>query len=69
MSELTLLIPANKESRSLPIFLRSASYNYKILVVLQSEDKETQIQFQNLKILKFWNKKIELWKCINRRYQ
>ena len=41
MSELTLLIPANKESESLPIFLRAASYNYKILVVQQSEDKET----------------------------
>ena len=42
MSELTLLIPANKEAESLPIFLKELKkYNYKKLVVLQSEDKET----------------------------
>ena len=42
MSELTLLIPANKEAESLPIFLKELEkYNYKKLVVLQSEDKET----------------------------
>ena len=42
MSELTLLIPANKEAESLPIFLKELEkYNYRKLVVLQSEDKET----------------------------
>ena len=42
MSELTLLISANKEAESLPIFLKELEiYNYKKLVVLQSEDKET----------------------------
>ena len=41
MSELTLLIPANKEAESLPIFLKELEiYNYKKLVVLQSEDKD-----------------------------
>lgn len=60
MSELTLLIPANKESESLPIFLKElASYNYKILVVLQSEDKETLnsiSKFKNIKILEQKNR-------------
>ena len=42
MSELTLLIPANKEAESLPIFLKELEkYDFKKLVVLQSEDKET----------------------------
>ncbi len=42
MSDLTLLIPANKEVESLPTFLEElTNYNYKILVVLQKEDNET----------------------------
>ncbi len=42
MSELTLLIPANKESESLPIFLKELSeFKFEKLVVLQEEDKET----------------------------
>lgn len=56
MKELTLLIPANKESESLPIFLGELkNYDYKILVVLQKEDHETidSIRsFQNIEILK-----------------
>ena len=42
MQNLTLLIPANKESESLPIFLSELKeYNCKKLVVLQKEDVET----------------------------
>ena len=42
MSNLTLLIPANKEAESLPIFLRELkNYDYKKMVVLQKEDEET----------------------------
>ena len=42
MSNLTLLIPANKESESLPIFLKELSfYNHKKIIVLQKEDEET----------------------------
>ena len=43
LQHLTLLIPANKESESLPIFLSELKeYNCKKLVVLQKEDVETQ---------------------------
>ena len=42
MSNLTLLIPANKEAESLPVFLRELkNYDYKKMVVLQKEDEET----------------------------
>lgn len=42
MKNLTLLIPANKESESLPIFLKELQdYNCKKLIVLQKEDHET----------------------------
>lgn len=42
MDKLTLLIPANKEAESLPIFLKELDdYKYSILVVLQKEDTET----------------------------
>ena len=42
MNKLTLLIPANKESESLPTFLKELeNYEYRVLVVLQNEDKET----------------------------
>ena len=42
MNNLTLLIPANKEAESLPIFLNElTSYNCKKMVVLQKEDLET----------------------------
>ena len=50
MDELTLLIPANKEAESLPVFLKELKdYNYKKLVVLQSEDKETIESVLNFK--------------------
>ena len=56
MEQLTLLIPANKESESLPIFLNELKkFDYKILVVLQKEDLETInsiTTFNNIKILK-----------------
>jgi len=53
MSELTLLIPANKEAESLPIFLKELEiYNYKKLVVLQSEDKETIDSISNFNDVK-----------------
>ena len=55
MSELTLLIPANKEVESLPSFLDELNnYDYKILVVLQKEDTETIksiSHFKNIEIL------------------
>ena len=42
MSELTLLIPANKEVESLPLFLKELKkYDFKKIIVLQEEDKET----------------------------
>ncbi len=48
MNNLTLLIPANKESESLPIFLNELSnFNYKKLVVLQKEDVETIDSIRN----------------------
>ena len=54
MEKLTLLIPANKESESLPIFLKELdNYNHNIIVVLQNEDKKTIesiASFKNIKI-------------------
>lgn len=42
MNKLTLLIPANREAESLPIFLRELqAYDFDKLVVLQKEDEET----------------------------
>ena len=42
MNNLTLLIPANKEAESLPIFLNElTNYDCKKMVVLQKEDEET----------------------------
>ena len=42
MKNLTLLIPANKESESLPIFLKELqNYDCKKLIVLQKEDHST----------------------------
>ena len=49
MEQLTLLIPANKESESLPIFLNELKkFDYKILVVLQKEDLETINSIDNI---------------------
>ena len=42
MNNLTLLIPANKESESLPVFLNELNdYSHKKMIVLQEEDIET----------------------------
>ncbi len=42
MTDLTLLIPANKEAESLPKFLNELiNYDYKKMVVLQKEDEDT----------------------------
>ena len=42
MNDLTLLIPANKEAESLPVFLTELKrFNFKKLIVLQKEDQET----------------------------
>ena len=59
MNNLTLLIPAKNEKESLPRVLDELkNYNLKILIVLETEDKETfksiqnyncQILFQNCK--------------------
>ena len=60
MQDLTLLIPANKESESLPIFLSELKkYNCKKLVVLQDEDKDTInsiSEFKEIEIFKQKNK-------------
>ena len=48
MNNLTLLIPANKESESLPIFLNELThYDCKKMVVLQKEDVETINSIRN----------------------
>lgn len=50
MNNLTLLIPANKEAESLPIFLKELTeYNCKKMVVLQKEDVETIESIKNFK--------------------
>ena len=55
MSNLTLLIPANKEAESLPIFLKELSeYDYKKLIVLQKEDKETIDSLKNFKDIEIY---------------
>ena len=55
MSNLTLLIPAKKESESLPVFLRELEgYEYEKLIVMDKEDIETSNSiknFNNIKIL------------------
>ncbi len=48
--KLTLLIPANKEAESLPIFLKELEkFDFKKIVVLQREDKETIDSISNFK--------------------
>ena len=58
--KLTLLIPAKKESESLPIFLKELeTYKFKILIVLEEDDITTinsLKNFSNLEILKQSNK-------------
>ena len=50
---LTLLIPANKESESLPIFLKELEkFDYKKIVVLQNEDRETIESISDFKDIK-----------------
>ena len=50
MNNLTLLIPANKESESLPIFLNELiNYSCKKMIVLQEEDVETINSISNFK--------------------
>lgn len=55
MKNLTLLIPANKEAESLPIFLNELkNYECQKLVVLQKEDQETIdsiVGFKDIEIL------------------
>jgi len=55
MSKLTLLIPANKESESLPIFLEELSqYKFNKLIVLQEEDKVTIDSISNRKDIEIY---------------
>ncbi len=60
MQDLTLLIPANKEPESLPIFLSELKkYDCKKLIVLQEEDKDTIssiAEFKEIEILKQKNR-------------
>ena len=50
MKELTLLIPANKEAESLPVFLEELkNFDYKKLIVLQGEDQQTLDSISNFK--------------------
>ena len=57
---LTLLIPAKKESESLPIFLKELeTYKFKILIVLEKDDivtLDSLKNFSNLEILQQNNK-------------
>ncbi len=54
MKNLTLIIPAKKETESLPIFLKELeNYDYEKLIVLQNEDVETKLsisKFTNIRI-------------------
>ena len=60
MQKLTLLIPANKEAESLPIFLKELSnYDYRILVVLQEEDIETIESISMFKNIEIYTQKTE----------
>ena len=62
MQYLTLLIPANKESESLPIFLSELKeYNCKKLVVLQKEDVETLNSISKFKEIEVLIQKIRVW--------
>lgn len=55
MNNLTLLIPANKEAESLPLFLKELNeYDYKKLIVLQKEDKETIDSIKNFKDIEIY---------------
>tara|TARA_B100000989_G_scaffold295310_1_gene276127 strand:- start:96 stop:776 length:681 start_codon:yes stop_codon:yes gene_type:complete len=50
VNNLTLLIPANKESESLPVFLNELNdYSYKKMIVLQEEDIETINSISNFR--------------------
>ena len=58
MNDLTLLIPAHKESESLPIFLDELKkYSYKILIVLQKEDQETIDSIVDIEDIKIFTQK------------
>ena len=54
MNDLTLLIPANKEAESLPVFLTELKrFNFKKLIVLQKEDQETFESISNFDDIDF----------------
>ena len=58
MHKLTLLIPAHKESESLPTFLKELnSYDFKKIVVLQKEDDETIKSISNFDNIKIYVQK------------
>jgi len=53
MTKLTLLIPAKKESESLPIFLNELEvYDYEKLIVMDKEDIETSNSIKNCNNIK-----------------
>ena len=64
MNNLTLLIPANKESESLPIFLNELNdYPCRKMIVLQEEDVETINSISNFKDVELLiQKKKMIWK-------
>ena len=54
MHNLTLIIPAKKESESLPIFLKEIkNYSCKKFIILQKEDLETKKAIKKNKEIKF----------------
>ena len=54
MNDLTLLISANKEAESLPVFLTELKrFNFKKLIVLQKEDQETSKLISNFDDIDF----------------
>ena len=53
MTKLTLLIPAKKESESLPVFLRELEgYEYEKLIVIDRDDIETLSSIKNFNNIK-----------------
>ena len=58
MSNLTLLIPAHKESESLPIFLKELeNYSFHKMIVLQEEDTETIESISKIKNIEILTQK------------
>lgn len=66
MDHLTLIIPAKKESESLPIVLKELeSFNFKINIVLHKTDIETINSIHNFNVKNYISEKFWLWRCFD----